>query len=425
MVKSAGWSSAICLESCRRHFHIKILLYTQWCTPEPAFKSVPLARELQRRGHEVRILTGFPSYPGGRLYPGYRLRFSQREALDGVKVLRAPLYPSHDASSVRRALSYLSFMMSSAPALCCGWRPDVVYVYNLVTLGAVAALNRRLRSVPYVVDIQDLWPDSVFSSGMGSDMMRRPVEWLCRLTYRHASRLVVLSPGFKTELARRGVPEQKMEVVFNWYDAEAEALMPEGDTADPEPALAGRFNILYAGNLGAAQGLRAVVDAAARTFRTHPAIQWVFLGTGIEEEALKAHAASVAPNSTLFLPPRSRVGALKLMRQADVLLVHLRDDPLFRITIPSKTQACLAVGKPILAGLRGDAAELVLDADAGVVCEPESSEAMAASASRLAGLSQARLMELGQSGARFYQSRLSMAHGVQRIEEVLLEASKL
>jgi len=384
---------------------------------------VPLAKELQRLGHEVRILTGFPNYPEGRLYPGYRPRLWQRESLDGVPVLRAPLYPSHDASSVRRALNYLSFMVGSAPALWCGWRPDVVYVYNLVTLGAIAAVNSRVRSVPYVVDVQDLWPDSIFSSGMGVGVMRRPVQWLCRLTYDHARRLVVLSPGFKKELARRGVAEDKIEVVYNWYDAESEINRANVEAADKEPALRGRFNIVYAGNLGAAQGLKAVVDAAAQTSRTRPEIQWVFLGTGIEEKSLKAHAAAVAPGATLFLPPRSRMDALNLMRQGDVLLIHLRDDPLFRITIPSKTQACLAVGRPILAGLRGDAAQLVQEADAGLVCEPGNAEALAASATQMATLPKVRLEELGRNGSRFYKSRLAMSQGVQRLERVLREAT--
>lgn len=346
-----------------------------------------------------------------------------RENLGGISVLRTPLYASHDASTTRRMINYLSFMVSSAPAVWSGWRPDVIYVYNLVTLGAVAALNKLIRRIPYVLDVQDLWPDSIFSSGMGFSAMRRPVTLLCRLAYRNASRLVVLSPGFKQELARRNVAEKKIEVIYNWYDAESNILERNGSLDDPEPSMTDRFNILYAGNFGAAQGLKAVVDAAALTSRTHPKIQWVFLGTGIQEQQLRAHASAVAPQSAVFLPARSRVEAMKLMQRAEVLLIHLRDDALFRITIPSKTQACLAVGKPILAGVQGDAAELVVQAQAGVTCQPGSAERLANAAIGLAELPAARLEELGRNGAQFYRTKLAMMHGVDRLERVLHDAA--
>src|SRR5262245_37377637 len=118
---------------------MRILFYTQFCTPEPVFKSVPFARELIRRGHEVRILTGFPNYPGGKVYPGYRLGPLKRETLDGVPITRVPLFPSHSPSALARMANYVSFTLSSAFPLLGGWKPNVIYVYNLVTLGGVAS----------------------------------------------------------------------------------------------------------------------------------------------------------------------------------------------------------------------------------------------------------------------------------------------
>ena len=402
---------------------MRILLYTQWCAPEPAFKAVPFARELRRRGHDARILTGFPNYPGGRLYPGYRVRLRQREELDGVPVLRVPLFPSHDASSARRMLNYLSFAAASAPALWFGWRPDVIHIYNLVTLGAVAALHRFLRRVPYVLDVQDLWPDSIFQAGMGARWMRRPVDWACAFAYRNATRLAVQSPGFHRVLRDRGVPEDRLSVVYNWCD---ESGLPE-KAPDPSARTAGGFDdgfhVLYSGNLGRLQSLETAIDAAAIVARTHPHVRFVFMGRGVELEALQRRAAAVAPANTRFLPARPLREALVAQQCADALLISLKDDPLFRVTIPSKTQASLALGRPILAALRGDAADLVLQARAGVSCEPGNPAALAAAAIQLAELPAAERDAMGRRGAAFYRDHLSFARGVDRFEQLFAEAT--
>ena len=146
---------------------MRILFLTQWFQPEPSIKGLPFAKALRDRGHEVEVLTGFPNYPGGKVYPGYRVRLWQSEIMEGIRVHRVALYPSHDKSALRRMGNYLSFALTSAtigPFLV--RRPDVVYVYNLVTLGLTSRLLQLIYGCPVVYDIQDLWPDSVSGSGM-------------------------------------------------------------------------------------------------------------------------------------------------------------------------------------------------------------------------------------------------------------------
>jgi hypothetical protein len=174
---------------------VKILLFTQFCTPEPIFKSLPFAAELRRRGHEVRILTGYPNYPGGKVYPGYRLGLWLREEMEGIPLLRVPLFPSHGASTVGRLANYCSFTAAAVLPLLTGWMPDVLYAYNLPTLGVLGALLQRVRHVPYVLDVQDLWPDSVLSSSMGRSWMAGPLHRLCQQAYGSATRVVTLAPG--------------------------------------------------------------------------------------------------------------------------------------------------------------------------------------------------------------------------------------
>ncbi|MGA2052054.1 MAG: glycosyltransferase family 4 protein [Opitutales bacterium] len=378
---------------------------------------MPFARALAARGHEVRILTGFPNYPGGRLYPGYRLRWRQREVMDGIPILRVPLYPSHDGSSAGRALNYLSFFATAGWPLWGGWKPDVVYIYNLVTLGALATVNQALRHVPYVLDVQDLWPDSIFNARMGTPWLRRPIEALCQFAYRGAARIVVLSPGFRRVLVERGVPEEKIEVIYNWCNEDELAAASSVPEDSPELGQ-GWFNIVFAGNLGLVQGLEAVIEAAALVQGDARRIRFVFMGQGVMLARLKELAAQRAPGNTLFLPARPFPEAVKVLRRAEALLVHLQDSPLFSVTIPSKTQAYLALGRPILAAMKGDTAELVRRAGAGVEAEPGNPASIAQAARQLAESDVAQLDAMGRRGAEFYARELSFATGVTRFEQV-------
>jgi colanic acid biosynthesis glycosyl transferase WcaI len=400
---------------------MRVLLLMQWFDPEPTFKGLAFAKQLVQNGHEVEVLTAFPNYPEGKLYPGYRLRIWQREVVDGISVIRVPLYPSHDGSSVRRALNYVSFALSSA--LLGPWlvRPaDVVYVYHAPgTIALPAMALKALRGMPFVYDINDLWPDSLPATGMlNNRVLLKCVDLWSRLTYRLASHVVIGSPGVKRVLQERGVPESKVTVIFNWCD-EAQLLQTEHRISPTdEPDMAERFNVVFAGNMGKAQALDAVLAAAELIASRLEYVQFVFIGGGVDVARLKRLKDERGLTNVLFLPrrPMSEIGsALKL---AGALLVHLRDDPLFRITLPSKTQAYLAVGRPILMAVRGDAAELVREAGGGVACLPEDAEGIAAAVEELARMSPEVREEMGERGAKFYWRELSLAVGTQRFEVV-------
>jgi hypothetical protein len=184
---------------------MRILLLSQFFNPEPTFKGLPFAKELARRGHKVEVLTGFPNYPGGRVYPGYKVRPLQRETLDGIPVVRTALYPSHDKSPIRRILNYGTFAASAATLGACAiTQPDVVYAYHPpATVGLPSAVLRNIRRVPIVGDIQDLWPDTVLETGMLTDPLAVSLlrKW-CRFTFQQMDQIVVLSPGFKLPVKR-------------------------------------------------------------------------------------------------------------------------------------------------------------------------------------------------------------------------------
>jgi colanic acid biosynthesis glycosyl transferase WcaI len=397
----------------------RVLLVTQWFDPEPAFKGLLFAKQLKAQGFEVEVLTGFPNYPGGKVYPGHKIQWRKQEVMDGIPVTRVALYPSHDQSSLKRVFNYVSFAATSfLQGLWLARRADVIYAYHPpLTVGLSAGLIRLFRPVKLVYDIQDMWPDSLRATGM----IRNPrllglVGRFCSWVYRRADRITVLSPGFRRLLIERGVPADKIQVIYNWCDEHA-LTNPSGQlpAAFPGPE---QFRVLFAGNMGKAQALDAVLDAAALLQAKRSRVCFVMVGGGVEVARLKQRSAEMGLDNVMFVPPVpiTEVGAL--LKAADVLLVHLRKDPLFQITIPSKTQAYMAVGKPVLMAVDGDAAELITLAGGGVVAESENAQSLADAAEALAALDAQVLADMGTKSEMYYRQHLSLGSGARQFGEV-------
>lgn len=406
---------------------MRVLQLTQYFQPEPGLKGLPLARGLVDLGHEVQVLTGFPNYPGGKLYDGYRLRVLQREVMDDVAVTRLPLFPSHDRSALRRSATYLSFFASAASVGALAASPaDVIYAYHPpITTGAAAAVLGKRLNAPFVYDVQDLWPDSLTSTRMvdRDSLLLRSVSRVCQFVYGRAGRIIALSPGMKRALVEQGVPEDKVRVIYNWCHSE-ETMTPGSPDEQLKQALgmAGKFNVVFAGNIGPAQGLESVVSAAEMLRELVPDVQIVLVGGGLDVENLQGLVARKQLPNVLFLERRPVGEVRDILRLADVLLVHLRNDPTFAAAIPSKTQAYLAMAKPVLMAARGDAADLVRAAKAGVVCEPESPQELVDGIVQLYRAPPEALHRYGQNGRTYYVDHLSLRRGAQRIAEVLEEA---
>ncbi len=395
---------------------MRILYLTQWFDPEPnVIKGPRFARALEAAGHEVAVVTGFPNYPTGRLYPGYHLSLLKRETIDGVGITRLPLYPSHDSSSLRRSLNYLSFFAS---ALIYGLfrrrRFDLAYVYHPpMTVGLAAALSGLVRRLPFVIEIQDLWPDTVAATGMGSPALVRLLGLTCGFVYRRASSIVVQSEGMRRILIERGVPAAKIATIRNWAGHEPE------QTPAADPAAAEGFSVVYAGNHGRSQALETVLEAAKLIERLRQDVRFHFYSGGIEAERLKASAARMGLKSVTFHGHVPSEEIQKAFAGADALLLHLRDGPLFEITVPSKTQTYLAMGRPIVAGISGETADLLRQSGAAVVAPPEQPQALAEAISTLADMPRGQREAMGQAGRRFYLEQLSFEQAIARTLRVL------
>ncbi|MDQ8164719.1 MAG: glycosyltransferase family 4 protein [Gemmatimonadota bacterium] len=408
---------------------MRILLLMQWFDPEPQIKGLVFAKKLRDLGNTVEILTGFPNYPGGRVYPGYSIKPFQVELLDGIRIFRVPLYPSHDNSAFRRILNYVSFGVSSCLAgIFLVNRQAVIYACGPpVTVGVSAALISLVRGVPFVYDIQDMWPDSLGATGMfNSSFGFKVVSWVCKWVYIRSTHITVQSSGVRDRLLARGVDQNKVSVIFNWCDESSIDIRnagidnpdQEGGAGAPRPT----FDVLFAGNIGKAQQMDAVLEAAKIQKSENPAVRLLLLGGGVEVPRLKEVAQAQGIDNVVFLPrvPMSEVGSL--LASADVLLVHLKDDPLFRITVPAKTQAYMAAGKPILMAVAGDATALVEESGAGVCAQPANARSIANAIRQLAGMAPDKLRMMGERGREFYWKNMSLDVGARKFLSIFQRA---
>lgn len=399
----------------------RILLITQWFDPEPTFKGLLFAKELVARGFEVEVITGFPNYPGGTLYDGFHIKLIQKEMIEGVLVTRVPLYPSHDKNKLGRMANYISFSFSSLLyGLFFAKRPDIIYAYHPPLTVSISALIIKLfRQIPVVLDIQDIWPDTLKATGM----IRNPrlldfVSKVCNLTYSYVTKIVVLSPGFKNLLINRGVPDEKIKIIFNWADEKA--LRNTNSKKPKELESKESFKVLFAGNVGQAQGLNIIIDAAI-LLKGIPKLHFFVLGRGLQLDDLKKRAGDLNLDNIHFLPAVGMDKVGNFLESADALLIHLNSDPLFEITIPGKTQAYMAIGKPIIMGVSGDASKLVSSANCGVFFESENSASLAKAIKDLMLLDPADIQRLGENGERFYDENLSVKVGIDSFVKVFNE----
>ena len=398
---------------------MRILLISQYFDPEPTLKGMVFAQGLAQRGHQVQVLTGFPNYPTGSVAAGYRLRPHLREVMEGVPVDRVWLYPSHNKSAPQRALNYASFALSAtAWRLGRGEAPDVTWIHHppiSATLPAIA-VRRGIRS-PFILEIQDLWPESLTANGTVSDgRIIRTVNALVDASYRRAAGLVCIAPGVKATLQDSGVPGEKIHVIPNWADEDRLQFGPD-DVSWADSLLSPQhFNVVYTGNIGVAQGLEAVV-AALRIARSRvPSLRMLFVGGGVSEAELQMAVQDLPAGCVQVIPrqPMPRVAAL--LDGADAGLVHLRRRTLYESTIPSKTQAYLAAGLPVIMAVRGDAASLIKAAGAGLTAEPDDPESLAQAIEDMHSLEPQRRRQMGTAGRSYYEMELSVDRGLDKYE---------
>jgi glycosyltransferase involved in cell wall biosynthesis len=269
-----------------------------------------------------------------------------------------------------------------------------------------------------------MWPETLASTGMmPSITVAKFVSRVAKLIYQRAAAITVISEGFKHNLIGKGVSADKIHVVPNWADEDVYRPVEPDEALAAEHGLKGRFNIMYGGNLGAAQAMGNVLETAA-LLRDLPQIQFVLIGDGMEAESLERTARQRGLDNVRFVKQQPAERMPHFFALADVLLIHLKSDPLFEITIPGKTTAYLACGRPILCAVPGDAAEVVQQAGAGVTCPPEDPYMLAQAVRDLYMMPSAQREVMGKAGRREFLAKYTRAVLMRRYEEVIDEVAK-
>ncbi len=345
---------------------MKILFLTDNFPPEtnaPAIRTYEHARTWVELGHEVVVVTGAPNFPAGRVFAGYENRLYDASFMDGIEVVRVWTYIAANRGFLRRSLDYVSFMASAFLASFSVRRPDVVVAtspqfFTAVAGWATAAVKRR----PFVFELRDLWPESV----VAVDAMRRGraiglLEKLARFLYRRADLMVPVTPAFARHLRGLGVADERIRVITNGIDLAAlEPPAPAAEIRRRYRIPAGTFTAGFVGTLGLAHGLEVVLDAA-RELRGDERFHFVLMGDGAERPRLEQRAVAAGLGNVTFIGRRDHAEALALLGAVDAALVVLRDDPVFRTVIPSKIFEAMAMARPIVLGVGGEAHRVVVD----------------------------------------------------------------
>ncbi|MET7467844.1 glycosyltransferase family 4 protein [Micromonospora sp. NPDC005686] len=390
--------------------------------PEPAFIPGSLAEELVARGHEVRVLTGFPDYPGGHVYPGWRQRWRHQTQSERLTVRRVPRYAAGDGSARARTASWLSFAAGAALAGRGLLRDvDVLYVHGhpAVTFAATGLL-RLLGRTPTLLHVQEVWTERDRRTAPDSGWPAR-LETATGRLYREAAVVAVGSPAMADLVHAAGADPGRVRTVPNWTDERVFRPTQAGPAVRRLVRRDDRCVVMHAGTIGARQDLETAVRAAAAL---GDRMDLVLVGSGPAERQVRGLATDLGAANVRFLERRSAVDMPQLYAAADYQLVAQRDLPELRGRVPGKLQAALSCAAPVVAAAAGETAELVERARAGLSCPPEDWAALADRFWLAAAIPSAARTDMGRRGRDAYLRDMAMRTGVDRIEALMHEATE-
>ncbi len=395
---------------------MKIWYISQYFPPEmgaPSARVSELARHWAEGGHDVTVLTGFPNHPTGIVPPEYRKRLwrlVERETFRGVRVVRTWLWPLPNRKSHERVRNYCSFAASASfTGSFVGGRPDIVIATSPQLLCGLAGWwISRIKGVPLVFEVRDLWPESLQAVGVANERspMMRVLGRIAGFLYRHAAHIVVVTAAFRERLIEDWhVPETKISVVSNGVETDLFSPSADGNVR-ASLGLKDELLVSYIGTMGNAHGLELLLDAAAHFKSKAPEIRFLLVGEGAEKEKLTRAATNRGLSNLIFMDQQARERVPALLAASDVCLVLLKDTPVFRTVIPTKMLEMMSCGRPVVLGVHGQAAEILNAANGGIVIRPENLEDLVDAIGKLAANAGLR-KHYGSNGRRYIVSAMS------------------
>lgn len=401
---------------------MNILIISQYFWPE-SFRINDLAEGLVERGHNVTVLTGKPNYPQGNFYPGYNFLNKNSESYGSIKIIRSPLIP-RGKNRLQLSLNYLSFAFfaSIVGVLRCK-RPDVIFVFETspITVAFPAIFLKKIKKVPILFWVQDLWPESVIA--VGAIRSKRILKWLERLVnfiYKRCDYILTTSKAFFDSIKKYNVSQEKLKYfpqtcesfyqpIKNSTSLSEDKLLPKG------------FRIIFSGNIGIAQDVETILGAA-NLLKEHTEIKWIFLGDGSKRNWLQDEIKRCKLDETVYWLGHHSVESMPhFFACADAMLVILKKDPVYSLTIPGKIQSYLACAKPIIAALDGAGKQVIEEANAGLATHSGDPQSLASIAMNMYKLSANERMQMGINGRQYFDKYFQREILLQNLENWMNE----
>ena len=381
---------------------MKILIISQYFWPEN-FKINDIALGLKDKGHEVSVLTGIPNYPKGEFFEGYNLKSSD-ELWNGIKIYRSKLFP-RGKGAIRLFINYFSFVFFGSlkvRQIKSEFDKILVYEPSPITVGIPATVASKRFKTPYFFWVQDLWPESLAAAGgVKNKAVLKVFDMITRFVYKKSEKVLIQSEGFRDYISKQNVPDSKIifypNTTEDFYEkrpksSEIEKKLPEG------------FKLMFAGNLGEAQSLTTLLEAAEIIKDKGLEINWIFLGEGrAKDNLLKIVEQKKLTDCIHFLGSFPSTDMPSFFASADALIASLKSDRIFSLTIPSKIQSYLACGKPILASLDGEGAKIINEAQCGFASPSENAFLLAENIEKLYSLSSPQREKMGENALKYFQ----------------------
>jgi colanic acid biosynthesis glycosyl transferase WcaI len=409
---------------------VKILYISQYFPPEmgaPAARAFELARHWAEAGHDVSVLTGFPNHPTGVVPAEWRSRLRRltcHENVGGVDVFRTWLWPLPNRKAHERMRNYASFCFSAAMRGMALPRPDVIIASSPQLLVGLAGWSIAfVRQLPLIFEVRDLWPESLTAVGVGDEnsLLHQALAAVANFLYWRSDLIVVVTPAFKEHLIQHWqVPAQKISIVEN--GVETDLFAPASSAANAalrhELGANGKFLVCYIGTMGMAHGLETLLDAAAELQRRNSNALFLLVGEGAEKERIKAMARSRGLVNVRFLDQQPRETIPAFISASDACLVLLKKTDVFKTVIPTKMLEFMSCARPVILGVDGQARQIIEEAGAGIVIEPENSEALVNAISRLSADRELGT-RLGQKGREYIVQHFSRGRTAGKYIDVL------
>lgn len=406
---------------------MKICIFTNHFYPED-FKVNDIAFELAKLGYDVTVLTAIPDYPKGKFFDGYSLFKRRHEMVNGVNVIRLPIIPRGKGGAIRLVLNYLSYYFClSIFTFFHGFRNkyDKIFVHltSPFFIGVCAKKLSKRQKIPMIFWTLDLWPESLISAGgFKNKLLINQQTRMVSKVYEQCSKILIGSKGFEKSICEKGNFKDKLVYFPNWAEDVKGECPAEFEINKIEPFASKKdddFILLFAGNLGEAQNLDAILDAAY-LLKNEQHIKFVFVGDGRRKEHLENIVKEKCLQNTVYFTGRYPITTMPVfMKNADVLLFSLKDEPCFNLTVPSKVQFYMAQGKMILAMINGDGAELVRESNCGFVVPAGDSIALSEQIKSISNMDKEKLYLFGQNGFNYYAKNFERKLRFSQLKDLL------